>query len=750
LRSRIQAREIEPIFLYLEWLLTEGIYKMIFKHKLFHNPILISLSLLIVISFAFISSKPDEGMFPLSDIRNINLNEKGLKISVDEVYNPNGVSLVDALVKLGGCTGSFVSNDGLIITNHHCVFGVVSKVSTVENNYLENGFLAETREKEIPAKGLTCRITDSYEDVSAEVLDAANSVKDISKRTTAISDKIKEIEKREEENDSTITATVSEMFVGEQYILFRYKTINDVRLVYVPPRNIGEFGGDSDNWVWPRHNGDFSFVRAYVAPDGSNTKYSEENVPYQPKKFLQVNPNGVNEEDFVFILGYPGRTYKHQPSQFLVFQEKYQLPYIQNLFSWLIDLYQKRGENDSEFALEIASTIKSLANTEKNYRGKIQGLERLQLVKKKQDEEQHLQMFINSDPTLKEKYGNVLADIAEVYEDAFNSGRRNLVLLMLTRIVSYYRLAEIFIDYKTEMLIPDNERKSIYKEENREDLYNSITKLYNEFKFDLEPQILNKILTDASEFDELKDIEPFKSFKLEKDKQEFISDLYDDTFIKDSKEYFELLEDSDEDLEDIDDPYLNMVRSAVELREVERKKSQIRSGETNILLAKLNDVKRQWLKKSFVPDANSTLRLTYGYVRGYSPADATYFSPNTTLTGMIEKGKESGDYELNKKIKSLYEKKNFGQFVVPELNDVPVSILYNTDTSGGNSGSPIMDAYGRLVGVNFDRSFEATVNDYTWSEEYSRSIGVDIRFVLWVVQKVGGADFLLKEMGISI
>ena len=176
----------------------------------------------------------------------------------------------------------------------------------------------------------------------------------------------------------------------------------------------------------------------------------------------------------------------------------------------------------------------------------------------------------------------------------------------------------------------------------------------------------------------------------------------------------------------------------------------MRDGETNILLAKLNDVKRQWLQKSFVPDANSTLRLTYGYVRGYSPADATYFSPNTTLAGMIEKGKESGDYELNKKVQELYEEKDFGQFVVPKLNDVPVALLYNTDTSGGNSGSPIMDAYGRLVGVNFDRSFEATVNDYTWSEKYSRSIGVDIRFVLWVVQKVGKADFLLKEMGIDL
>ncbi|MBE0551578.1 MAG: S46 family peptidase [Ignavibacterium sp.] len=723
---------------------------MIFKNKFVKNPSLVTLFFLIVISFAFIPSRPDEGMFPLSDIKNINLNEKGLKISVDEVYNPDGVSLVDALVKIGGCTGSFVSNDGLIITNHHCVFGIVSDISTVENNYLENGFLAESREKELPAKGLTCRITDSYEDVSAEVLEAANNAEDISQRTTAISKKIKEIVEREEKKDSTIKAEVSEMFVGEQYVLFRYKTINDVRLVYVPPRSIGEFGGESDNWIWPRHNGDFSFVRAYVAPNGSSAKYSEENVPYQPKKFLEVNPNGANEEDFVFILGYPGRTFKHQPSQFLMMQQKYQLPYVQDIFSWLIDLYEKRGDNDPEFALNIVSEIQGLANTEKNYRGKMQGLERLNLIQKKQEEEKQLQHFIDSDPTLKEKYGTVLSEIDEVYNDAFATGRRNLVLMMLSRNVDYYRLAELFTDYKKEMLKPEAERKSLYKEDKRSDFYNTITKLYNDYMPDLDPQIFYKIMNDASSFDELKNIEPFKSFAKEKNKQEFIVDLYEDTFINDSKEFFELLEDEDETLEDIDDQYINFVRTTVELGDAERKKSQVREGKLNILIAKLNDVKRQWLNKSFVPDANLTLRLTFGYVRGYSPADATYFSPNTTLTGLIEKGKEYGDYKLNKKIKELYEAKDYGQFAHPKLNDVPVNFIYNMDTSGGNSGSPIMDAYGRIVGVNFDRAFEATVNDYTWSEDYSRSIGVDIRYVLWVVHKVGGADFLLKEMGIDL
>jgi len=684
----------------------------------------------------------------LSDIKNINLNEKGLKINVDEVYNPNGVSLIDALVKIGGCTGSFVSNEGLIITNHHCVFGIVSNASTVENNYLENGFLAETREREMPAKGLSCRITDSYEDVSKEVLEAADSAKDVSKRTTAISTKIKEIVEREQKNDSTITAEVSEMFVGEQYILFRYKIINDVRLVYVPPRTIGEFGGDSDNWVWPRHNGDFSFVRAYVSPEGKPAKYSENNIPYQPKKILQVNPNGVKEEDFVFILGYPGRTYKHQPSQFLMMQEKYQLPYIQNTFEWLINLYLKHGENDPVFALSIADDIKGLANTEKNYRGKIQGLERLKLVQKKQDEEKQLQQFIDSDAKFKEKYGSVLKDIDEVYKDAFSSGRRSLVLNVLSRYVNYYRLAEIFIEYKKEMLKPDSERKTNYKEAKRNEIFNNITNLYNNFNPDLELSILNKVLSDASSFDEMKDIEPFKSFRKAENKQEFISKLYEDTFINNSEEYFELLNDDDETVNDIDDPYLNFTEGASELYEIERKNSLARDGKLNILLARLNDVKRLWLQKSFVPDANSTLRLTYGYVRGYNPADATYYKPNTTLKGMIEKGKPEGDYRLNEKIKELYAKKDFGKFVHPELNDVPVAFIYNMDTSGGNSGSPILDAYGRIVGVNFDRAFEATVNDYTWSESYSRSIGVDIRFVLWTAQKVGGADFLLKEIGV--
>uniref|UniRef100_A0A7V3E6K6 Dipeptidyl-peptidase n=1 Tax=Ignavibacterium album TaxID=591197 RepID=A0A7V3E6K6_9BACT len=720
------------------------------KRNLMSQKILrLFLLIVFVTSTAFIPPKPDEGMFPLSDIRKLNLNEKGLKIPIDELYNPDGTSLVDALVLLGGCTGSFVSEDGLIITNHHCVFGSVQRASTLENNYLENGFVANTREQEIPAEGITARITVSYEDVSQEVLSAAESVDDISKRSKAIADKISEIVRREEAKDSSIKTEVSEMFVGEQYVLFRYKMINDIRLVYVPPRTIGEFGGESDNWVWPRHTGDFSFVRAYVAPDGSPAKYSKENVPFKPKKFLKVNPNGIDEEDFVFVLGYPGRTFKNMPARFVEYHFKYQLPYVQNLFAWLINLYTKRGENDPEFALNISSTIKGLANTEKNYRGKIQGIRNLDLINKKLEEEKKLLEFINSNSDLKQKYGTILDEINNLYDDVFESGRRMFVLNFLRNFVTYYRLADLFVDYKTEMKKAESERKQRYKTENKDKLISEIEDIYKEYKPDLEPQIFLKIYGDASGFDELKNIEPFATFRNVSNKNEFVQNLYSKSIVAGKEKFIEKLFDDEFTLEKCKDELISIASKLYQLRDEEQKKQQIRDSKSNIVIAKFNEAKRLWLKKDFIPDANRTLRLTYGYVRGYSPRDVVYYSPVSTLKGMIEKSYNGEDYRIYEKIKELYAKKDFGKFVHPKLNDVPVAFIYNTDTSGGNSGSPILDAYGRLVGVNYDRAFEATINDYAWSESYSRSIGVDIRFVLWVVQKIGNADFLLEEMNIN-
>jgi hypothetical protein len=372
------------------------------------------------------------------------------------------------------------------------------------------------------------------------------------------------------------------------------------------------------------------------------------------------------------------------------------------------------------------------------------------LIDKKSEEEKKLQLYIQSNPQLKSQYGNLLNEIDELYNDAFKSGRRMFVLNFLRNFVSYYRLADLFVEYKTELLKDNNNRKTNFKDENKEKLLAEISSIYDNIRTDLETQIFKRIFSDASSFEELSGVEPFASFSKQLNKDEFVNNLFENTFISDKDKFISNLLNKDLSLDKISDELVTIAKQLSELRIQEQIKQQARDSKANIILAKFNEVKRLWLNKNFIPDANSTLRLTYGYVRGYSPKDATYYSPISSLKGMIEKSFEGGDYKIYSKIKELYEKKDFGSFIHPKLNEVPVAFIYNTDTSGGNSGSPIMDAYGRLVGVNFDRCFEATINDYAWDESYSRSIGVDIRFVLWVVQKIGNADFLLKEMNLNL
>ena len=343
------------------------------------------------------SAIPDEGMFPLSELSTAGLKKACLKISEKDIYNPGSIGLVDALVQVSGCSGSFVSPNGLIITNHHCAFSAVQLASSPEHNYLENGFVANSHEQEIEAKGLTIRITDSYEDVSKEILDAVSNITDPVQRIDIINKKRVELAKQAESKDPSIKAEVSEMFIGKSYVLFRYKTIEDVRLVYIPRQDIGEFGGETDNWVWPRHTGDFSFLRAYVGKDGKSAKYSKDNVPYQPKKHLKINPKGVSENDFVFILGYPGRTFRHRPSQYLEYQQQFLLPYTSNLYDFQNQQMMLAGKDDKATELELATRIKRNANTMKNYRGKLKGLRTIDLVNTKKKEDAELTEFINKD-----------------------------------------------------------------------------------------------------------------------------------------------------------------------------------------------------------------------------------------------------------------------------------------------------------------------------------------------------------------
>ena len=694
----------------------------------------------------------EEGMYPLSEIQKLNLQQAGLQIGINDIYNPNGVSLIDALVKINGCTGSFVSDKGLMITNHHCAFGAISNVSTPEKNYLENGFLAESIEEEIPAKNYVVRITESYEDVTAEILKSVEGIEDLSERNKAISKKMREIAKSAEDEANSIVAEVSEMFAGESYVLFKYRIIKDVRLVYAPPRSIGEFGGEADNWIWPRHTGDFTFMRAYVAPDGSAAEYSEENIPYTPKKYLKVNPDGVDEGDFVFILGYPGRTYRHNPSQFLEYQENFNLPYTEQLYSYMIGIYESISEGNEELQIKYSSRIKSLANVMKNYRGKMLGLRRLNLVEKKQSEEKILAEFINSDENLKKKFGTLFKDIEEVYQKRFDIAEADLWVSRFFRFSDLVSLADFLLEYSNQKELINSERKSVFKEDKIEETLDRMKKKYEDLNYDFEDEFIYKMLYDTETFSETSTIKAVKARVNGTDFEEELSNYIEEllsTEIGNLDFFNKALELSYDEINDLNDPLIDFV---VELKkqkeEIEKQESNI-SGALQVLMPKLAEVKKLKNKTTFTPDANSTLRLTYGFIKGYEPADAVFYKPITTLDGIIEKSFMGGEYAVPDKLKTAYQQKDFGRFYDEKVGGVPVAILYNTDTTGGNSGSPILNAKGELIGVNFDRAFEATINDFAWDDAYSRSIGVDIRYVLWVAKTIGNADNVLNELGVK-
>ena len=720
------------------------------KHSLLK---LVAIGLLTVSGiFQFSASVPDEGMYPLSDIHLAGLKKAGLKINEQEIYSPGKVSLVDALVRVSGCSGSFVSPNGLIITNHHCAFSAVQLASSPESNYLENGFVANSLEQEIQAEGLTIRITESYEDVSEEVLAAVEHINDPIDRIEIINEKRQEIARRAVEADPSITAEVSEMFIGKSYVLFKYKTIEDVRLVYVPRQDIGEFGGDLDNWVWPRHTGDFAFLRAYVAPDGSSAKYSPDNIPFTPKRHLKVNPNGVEEDDFVFILGYPGRTFRHRPAQYLEYQEKFLLPYTSDLYSYQNEQMSLASQEDKAIELQLATRIKRNANVMKNYQGKMKGLRSIDLVASKYQEDKELENYIQSNKKLQAEYGSLMEDINSHYQEVMESAPKEMWMNNIYGGSNILRVAMQLWGFKDALASQSADRQQLVFDKNIAKVKETVQEIYKDYNKQVDINILTHMFEQALALNGTSNaIGAVSMIDAEnaEDGRWIIEQTINASRLSDPDYVLNNLLSSVENLMNYNDDLMDFQQSLLAESQAFYSVMKRREGELNKLMADYVAVKEKFLEKNFVPDANSTLRLTYGNIKGYTPVDATYMSPITTIKGIIEKGYEGKtEYQYPESIRRAWEAKDFGRYTGKKRNDVPVNILYNMDTTGGNSGSPIMNAYGELIGVNFDRAYEATINDFAWNESYSRSIGVDIRYVLWVADKIDGAHFILDEMGI--
>jgi hypothetical protein len=692
----------------------------------------------------------DEGMFPISELKRLNLQEKGLELSPEELFNSEGVSLLDGICRVNGCTGSFVSSDGLIITNHHCAFDAIQKASTPTNDLLANGFIAKTKQDEVRAVGFTVRITESYADVSDQVLSVVSEGMTFLDRTKAIEKRRKELEQAAEAENKGLRAEVAEMFTGKTYVLFLYTYLKDVRLVFAPPISIGAFGGEADNWEWPRHTGDFSFMRAYTAPDGSAAEYSPDNIPFHPKRPIQVSSVGANEEDFVFILGYPGRTVRQKTASFFRFEESVRLPAIVELYAWQISEMEKAGASNREVAIKHASRSKSLANVEKRSRGQLLGLKRTGMVAMREASEAMLQAFIAADDKRQAMFGTLLKDIESVYLEMTEKAPVEIHLKELKNACRALSFAFTLLDAATEREKEDLERETPYMKRNYELTVQQLKLDVSDWDKQTDTKMLQGMLERLQKIPAAKDISGLGFlFKDNLSAERVAVRFLDSTQLGQLEFINECLTKTPEQLMKMEDSLLKLMVLLYPAYKQLRDTDKEREGRLGQLYGSLVEMKQAFQPSDFIPDANATLRITYGRVRGYSPADAVYRLPISTLAGVMEKTTGNEPYVSPQALIEKYQAKDFGPFVHPRLGQVPVAILYNTDTTGGNSGSPVFNSKGELVAVNFDRTFEATINDFAWNADYSRSIGVDVRYVLWVTGWVYDAKHLLNEMGVK-
>lgn len=683
-----------------------------------------------------LSGMADEGMYPVNQLDRLDLDSKGLKLSAAEIFNPDQISLVDAIVRVNGCTGSFVSSSGLIFTNHHCAYAAIQQASSADRDLLRDGFAANSLEEEIPAQGYVVRVTQTVMDVSQQMLSAVDDRMTFTQRTKALEQRQKEIEAAAEREFAGLRAEVAEMFIGKTYYLFLYTYIKDVRLVFAPPKSIGKFGGDIDNWQWPRHTGDFAFMRAYVAADGSSADFSPDNVPFQPKRHFQVAAEGVEEGDFVMLLGYPGRTARHRSARYLQFLEEDFLPTTVELYQTLIELMERVGREDREIAIKNLARIQSLANVEKRSRGQLKGLASKPILLQRQESERQLAEFIAGNTERQQRYGGIFGQLDKLYRQMSEQHLEQFNFQNLNQVLGL-AIANSIVDGVSEREKPDLERESPFMDRNF-------------------PQTVERLLVQQKNYNSATDREIFALMmqRLPWDDQKYgtvdLDSLYAETRIADPDFIQECLTKSVEELQQLNDPFIGLAIRLYPDFLRQRELEKTRTGELNKLYGDLISVKQEFLKTDFVPDANGTLRLTFGTIRGYSPADAVQMTPFTTLSGLLAKTTGQDPFETPARVAELHQAGQLDPFRHPRLKDVPVAMLYDTDTTGGNSGSPVINARGELVGVNFDRTFEATINDFAWNTDYSRSIGVDMRYALWVTGVVYQSERLLSEMGIPL
>jgi len=707
----------------------------------------------ILISFMIMfTAFAQEGMWLLSQINQLDLAKKGLMIPVTDIYNPGKQGIANAVVQLGGGTASFVSPEGLLVTNHHVAYTALQRSSSVNSDYLTNGFLAKTHSEEIKAPGYQARMLLNMKDVTTDVLNAAKGISDPTEKEKKINEYISGIhEKIKKENDD-VESYIAQMYNGKQYIQFLYKVFKDIRIVYSPPLAIGNYGGEIDNWMWPRHTGDFSFMRVYVSKDGKGKEFNADNVPYKPAKWLKVATEQIKDGDFTFIVGFPGATTRYRSSTSVHWNQEYNYPFSINNFKEIIALAEEVTKNDPEGKLKIASQVKGLANVMKNYEGKLSGMKRTHFLEKKLEFEKEFMKWVNSNPAAKQKYGDILAREKEQYEkllvktkdrdDVFGvfQGLAGTELSVASQI--YYLVKE--------MAKPESERQPGLNEEALEEIIKNLEYPYADAFEPADKALMLRALKMANALPANQRITGIEYIFSDKSKslEQFVNDAYKTTRLNNLEYARSLCKKTAAELEALNDPFMQMVVKMYPMSEEINKINEVFSANVVALRKEYLDALYEWKGKTLYPDANGTIRFTWGNVKGYRPADAVWYEPFTSLEGVLEKNTGIEPFDAPAGLMELYRKKDFGKWMDPKMKDVSLAFLNQCDITGGNSGSPVMNAKGQIIGVAFDGNYEAMISDWQYDYALQRCISVDMRYVLFITEKFGKAGFLLDEMGV--
>lgn len=715
---------------------------------------LLSLSLLLATSItAPVAAK--EGMFTPDQLQEISgqLEEAGLEIDPEQLADLTGFPM-GAIVSLGGCSASFVSPEGLVVTNHHCARGSVQYNSTAENNYLVDGFLAEDKSDELPAApGSRIYVTTEVSDVTERMREGTEELDPLD-RYNLIEQRSKDII-AECEQDPGFRCQVASFYGGAQYKQVKRLEVRDVRLVYAPADSIGKYGGDIDNWQWPRHTGDFAFYRAYVAPDGSAADFDEANVPYQPEHHLKVSAAGLDDGDFVMAAGYPGSTSRYTLLAEVENTFNWTYPTFQGLLtSWIATIEQAAPEG-SDARVKYESRLAGLNNFEKNLRGQIDGARRVGLVDRRRAREAELASWIAADPS-RADYGDAITALAALSEESAQASRRNFWYNNATR-PQLLSAAQRLYRLSKERALPDAEREPGYQERDmtffREGLQ-ALDRRYDpavdrvEWVLFLTGYLRQPMDERVPVFDQALGLTAETTAT---DLPALLDCFYAGTSLDETETRLALMEADAETLEASDDPFMKL---AVALYDYEREledQTEERAGRSLALRPAYMEAITKWQRgkgQLTYPDANSTLRVTYGSVLGGSPRDGMAYLPFTTLEGITAKDTGEDPFNAPTELLGRIEARDYGPYALDSIGSVPVNFLSDLDSTGGNSGSATLNARAELVGLLFDGTFESVNSDWDFDPRTTRTIHVDTRYMLWVMEKVDRADALIEEMDI--